>query len=172
MPWLLAGAVEAMTSGRIAFAGGAAAIGECFAVIRQHLLDLEGCLIDESLQKAGGLGSGFCAQDFHVNPARGPVDRHEQIAMRRFIRHLRQILDIDMDEARLIILKGFLRLIVVFWLGSQRLEIRDALPPQAAIQTRTRDIGIEELARHRQQVIQGQEQGGAQLNDDQLLGWC
>ena len=29
---------------------------------------------------------------------------------------------------------------------------------------------MEELARHRQQVIQGQEQGGAQLDNDQLLG--
>jgi hypothetical protein len=161
-----------MMSGRITLPGGATAIGEGFAVIRQPLLDLAGGLSDESLQEASGMGSVFCAQDFHVNPARGPVDHHEQIAMRRFIRHLRQILDIDMDATRLIILKGVLWLIVGFWLGSQRLEMGDALPAQAAIQTETGDCGIEELARHRQPVIQGQEQGLAQLNDDQHLGWC
>ena len=33
---LLAGVVKAMTSGRITLPGGATAIGECFAVIRQH----------------------------------------------------------------------------------------------------------------------------------------
>ena len=109
-PVLITGAVAAMTSGRITLPGGATAIGECFAVIRQHLLHLEGGLIDESLQQAGGLGRGFFAQDFHIDPARGPVDGHEQIAMRRFIRQLRQRLNIDMNEARLIILKGFKRL--------------------------------------------------------------
>ena len=94
-PVLITGAVAAMTSGRITLPGGATAIGECFAVIRQHLLHLEGGLIDESLQQAGGLGRGFFAQDFHVDPARGPVDRHEQIAMRRFIRPLRQRLNMS-----------------------------------------------------------------------------
>jgi len=56
--------------------------------------------------------------------------------MRGLVRHLRQILDIDMDKARLIILKGFLRLLLVFRLGHQRLEIGDAMPTQAPIQTR------------------------------------
>ena len=35
-----------------------------------------------------------------------------------FIRHLWQILDIDMDEARFIILKGFRWLLVGFRLGN------------------------------------------------------
>ncbi len=66
---LLAGVVKAMTSGRITLPGGAAAIGECFAVIRQHLLDLEGCLIDESLQETGRIHGGFLAENLHVHPA-------------------------------------------------------------------------------------------------------
>ena len=94
-PVLIAGAVAAMTSGRITRPGGATAIGAFLAVIRQHLSHLAWGLIDASLQKAGGLGSGFFAQDFHVDPARGPVDRHEQIAMRRFIRPLRQRLNMS-----------------------------------------------------------------------------
>ncbi len=110
-PVLITGAVAAMTSGRITRPGGATAIGEFLAVIRHHLLHLEGCLSDESLRQAGGMGSGFCAQDFHVDSARGPVDRHEQIALRRFIRPPRQRLNIDMNEARLIILKETLDLL-------------------------------------------------------------
>ena len=39
-PVLITGAVAAMTSGRITLPGGATAIGECFAVIRQGNADL------------------------------------------------------------------------------------------------------------------------------------
>jgi hypothetical protein len=48
---LITGAVEAMTPGGIAFAGGATAIGEFFAIIGQDCLDLEGRFSDEPLQK-------------------------------------------------------------------------------------------------------------------------
>ncbi len=69
---LRAGAVKAMTSGRIAYAGGATAIGKCLAVIGQHLLDLEGRFIDKPLAKIGGLGGCFLAENFHVHPAAAP----------------------------------------------------------------------------------------------------
>jgi hypothetical protein len=133
----IAGAVEAMPSGGIAFAGGAEAIGKFLAVIGQDLLHREGRLRDESLEKSGRIGRRFLAENLHIHPARGAIDADEQIAMRGLVGHLRQILDIDVDEARLIILKGFLRLCRVFRLRDQGLEIRDAMPPQAAIQTRT-----------------------------------
>ena len=72
---LITGAVAAMTSGRITLPGGATAIGEFLAVIRPHLVHLEGRFIDESLKKGGRMGGGFLAENFHVHPARGPVDR-------------------------------------------------------------------------------------------------
>ena len=50
---LLAGAVEVMTSGRVAFAGGAEAIGEFLAIIGQDFLHREGRFSDESLEKGG-----------------------------------------------------------------------------------------------------------------------
>ena len=132
----IAGAVAAMTPGGITFTGGAEAIGKFLAVIGQDLLHREGRLREESLQKTGRIHGGFLAEHLHLHPARGAIDADAQIAMGVFVRHPRQLLDIDRDEARLIILKGFLGLIVVFWRRDQGLEIRDALPAQAAIQTR------------------------------------
>ena len=135
-PVVSADTIKTMTPGRVALAGGTKAIGKLFAIIGQHLLDLEGRFIDEPLEKFGGIFRRLFAQDFHVNPAGGAVNGHEQIAMRGLVWHVRQLLDVGVNESRLIILKGFLRLLVVFWLGNQGLKIRDGMPAQAAIQTR------------------------------------
>ena len=131
-----AGAVEAMSPGGIAFAGGAEAIGEFLADIGQDFLHRKGRLRDESLEKGGGIRRRFLAENLDIHPARGAIDADEEIAMGGLVGHLRQILDIDMDKARLIIFKGFLRWRRVFRLRDQGLEIRDAMPAQAAIQTR------------------------------------
>ena len=131
-----AGAVAAMTPGGITFTGGAAAIGKLLTLIGQDLLHREGGLRDESLAKSGRMGRRFLAENRHIPPARGALDADEARAMCVFVRHPRQLFDINVDEARLIILKGFPRLIRVFRRRDQGLEIRDALPAQAAIQTR------------------------------------
>ena len=135
-PVVSADAITTMTPGRVALAGGATAIGNRLAVIGPHLLDLEGRLIDAPLAKFGGMVRRLCASDGHVNPAGGAVNGHEQIAMRGLVWQLRPLLDRGVNESRLIILTGFLRLLVVFWLGNQGLKMRDARPAQAAIQTR------------------------------------
>ena len=150
-----AGAVEAMTPGGIAFAGGTKAIGKFLAVIGQDLLHREGGFSDESLEKGGRISRRFLAEHRHIHPARGAIDADEQLAMGGLVGQLRQLLDIDMDKPRLIILKGLLRLCLIFRRRDQGLEMGDALPPQAAIQAGTRDRGIDKFARHRQQVIQG-----------------
>ena len=135
-PVVSADAITTMTPGRVALAGGATAIGNRLAVIGPHLLDLEGRLIDAPLAKFGGMVRRLCASDGHVNPAGGAVNGHEQIAMRGLVWQLRPLLDRGVNESRLIILTGFLRLLVVFWRGNQGLKMRDARPAQAAIQTR------------------------------------
>ena len=63
----LASAIKAMTPGGIAFAGGAAAIGEFLAIIGQDFLHLEGGLRDESLQETGRIHGGFLAEHLHVH---------------------------------------------------------------------------------------------------------
>jgi len=45
----------------------------------------------------------------HEDPARGAVDGDEQVAARGLARHLRQVLDVDVDEARLRVLEGRFR---------------------------------------------------------------
>ena len=85
----IAGAVAAMTSGGIAFAGGAAAIGEFLAVIGQDFLHPEGRLRDESLEKSGRIRRRFLAEHLDIHPARGAINADEQIAMGVFVRHPR-----------------------------------------------------------------------------------
>lgn len=55
-------------------------------------------------------------------------------------------------------------------LGKQRLEIADAMPPQATIEARPRHVRVQELPRHRQKVVERQQQNAAQLDNHSLLG--
>ena len=153
-PVVIADAIEAMTPGWIAFARSAAAIRKRLAVIRQDGWDFERRFIDETLENSAGIFGGFLVQDLHVNPPGGAINGDEQIPMRGFVRQLRQILDIGVNETRLIILKGFKRLVVALLLGAQGLEISNALATQATIQARARHVRIEKLAGDRQQVVQ------------------
>ncbi len=75
--------------------------------------------------------------------------------MPSFTERVRQVFDVDMQEAGLV---GLERLV---WLrgclGPQGIEIAHTKAAQAAIQTRARQIGVENLARDGQQVIQQQQ---------------
>jgi hypothetical protein len=75
-----------------------------------------------------------------------------------------------MEKTRLIGLERLVRLCGRF--GPQGIEIAHAMAAQAAIQTRARNIGVEKLARHRQQVIQRQQQHPAQLDHNGFLWAC
>lgn len=44
------------------------------------------------------------------DPARGAIDGHKQIATGRLVRHLRQVLDVDVNKAWLVVLEGLLDL--------------------------------------------------------------
>ena len=153
-PVVIADAIAAMTPGRIAFARSAAAI-------RQDGLAFERRFIDQTLEKSGGIFGGFLVQDLHVNPPGGAINGDKQIAMRGFVRQLRPILDIGVNETRLIILKGFKRLVVALLLGAQGLEISNALATPATLQARARHVRLEKLAGDRQQVVQREQQGVA-----------
>lgn len=78
------------------------------AVIGQDLADLDG---RGQLQTAQEIDAAFVrhvAVDVHEDPARGAVDGDEQVTARVLVRHLRQILDVDMDKAWLVVFEGLL----------------------------------------------------------------
>jgi len=61
------------------------------------------------------------------------VNGNEKIASSGFVRHLRQVFDVDMQESRLVILKGLLRRCLAFDLGLQAFQIGDPMTAQATI---------------------------------------
>ena len=142
-------------------------VGESLAVVRQHAGDLHRRRALQVAQEAAGVGRGLRGIDSHEDPARRPVDRHEQIAAAVLVGHLGQILDVDVQVAGFVGLEaamrglGFLRL--------QRLQVAHPMPAQAAVEPRARDMRIEELAHHGQQVVERQKKRPAQRNRDGLL---
>ena len=145
------------------------AVGELAAVVRQDGLDPHRCCVLESPQEVGTARFGLVAVAAHVHPASGPVDCHVEVAPVGLIGHLWQVLDVDVQVAGLIVFERLQGLGLAFWLGLQALQVRDPVPAQTAVQARARDIGVDELAGHDQQIIQRQEQRSPQLYDEHLL---
>jgi hypothetical protein len=153
-----------------AFAGRTEAIGKLLAVVGQDACDGERSGFDQAFQEALGRGGGFVPEEFDVHPARGPVDGSEQILAFGLIGHLGQVLHIDIDEARLVVLERLGSQPLVLFFGQQGLEIRDAVPAQAAVEARPRHGRMDEFSRDDEQIVEGQKQGLAQRHDDPLLG--
>lgn len=73
------------------------------------------------------------------------IDSDEQVALRRFVRHLQQRFDIDVEAARLIPLEGFLRRwFLAFQNRNEIAQVRDVMTAQATAQASARDGLIEE----------------------------
>ena len=163
-----AGHIEHMAArGRAGLAG--EAVGELAAVVGQDVLDFHGCGALEAAQEVDAALLGLVAVAAHVDPARGAVDGHEQVAPMGLIGHLREVLDVHMQEARGVVLEGLERLDLALDLRLQALEVGDLVAAQAAVQSGSRDVGVDELPGDCQQVIQGQQQHAAQLDDEQFL---
>ena len=93
----------------------------------------------------------------------------KKIASLPFIEHLRQVLDVDMDEARFAVLEGLGTGLLALGQDLQGAQLRHAVAPQAAIKPQVRNSRIDELARDQQQVIQRQKQHAPEFNHDGLL---
>lgn len=78
------------------------AIREFLAVVGQDRSDTEGSGLVQFLQEAPGVGSALAGIDTHEHPAGGAINGHKQVTPRGFVRHLRQVLHIDVDEAGLV----------------------------------------------------------------------
>ena len=90
--------VEGVASGGFTFAAGTEAVGELFAIVGEDFFDGEGRVIDQAVEEGPSLSGRFFGQEFDIYPARGPINGHEQVLMRGFIGHPRQVVHIDMDK--------------------------------------------------------------------------
>lgn len=159
--------VELMLARRGALAQAEQAIGELFSVIRENGADVDRAGALQVAQETSGVGRGLCLEDTDEDPAGRTVDGDEQVTPRGFMSHLRQILHVDMDVARLVGLE-----VAVFRprrLGLKIAQVADAMPAQATVQARARDLRIQELPHHRQQIVERNQQRLAQRHGHGLL---
>lgn len=156
--------IKLMSAGGVFGARAEQTVGEFLAVIRQDRLNLERRGLGHPVEKRADCGRGLVPLDGDEHPARRPVDGHEHITARGFVRHLRQVLHIDMQEARNVGLEqlgrtgGFLR------------HRQSGMPaaPEQAIKRRAAHGRFDEFLDDGQQVIEGQAQLRAQV-DHQLF---
>ena len=137
------------------------AVGELTAVVGEHGLDLHRRGLVQATQEVGCGGFVLAGVDAQIDPARGAVDGHEQVASGRLVGHLRQVLDVHMDGARHVVLER---------LGLQFAQAAHAVALQAAVQARARNRRVDELPTDHEQVIEPQQQQAAQLDHERLLG--
>jgi hypothetical protein len=143
------GVVKPVPSGRFAFAGSAEAVGKFFAVVAQEGADAKRSLGAEPLKELGGRGGGFVGLDLEVNPTARPVNRREEVLMFGFVRHPRQVLDIDMDEPRRVRLEGLGERRGIRRFGPQIAQPGHPMATQAAIQGRARrQVWTQKFADH------------------------
>jgi hypothetical protein len=128
--------IEGMAPAGLALTCPREAIRERLAVVGQHRLDLEGRLLLHLLHKRPSILRGLAASDLQVDPACRTVDGNVQVALLLLVGHLRQVLDVDMHVARLIVLEGLVPglLVATGILPSQFRQRRHLTPLEHAMQ--------------------------------------
>ena len=101
--------VECMLARR-RLCGAGEAVGELAAVVGEDRLDPHRRSPLEPTQEVGTALVGLVAVAAHEDPSRGAVDSHEEVAPVGLIGHLRQVLDVDVQEAGLVLFEGLMRL--------------------------------------------------------------
>jgi hypothetical protein len=96
-----------------------------------------------------------------IGPTGGTVDGDKKVLPALPVRHLRQVFDVHMNEARVIRLEARLGRFLTLYGGFTRLdehfEVRYAMSMQAAIEARAGGYNVDELVSDRQQCGQGQQ---------------
>ncbi len=160
-------AVELMVPRCSALAEAEQSIRELFAIVSEDPRDRHRGGTIEVAQEMARVGRRFRRLEADKDPARGAVDRHEQIPASLLVGYLWQVFDAHMQIAGLVGLEGLVR-------GPQRfrlqvLQPRHTMPSQTAIEPRARDVRVQELAHHSEKVVKRQQQGPAQRDSDSLL---
>ena len=137
---LLAQAVEHVrAAGFLLLAAGREAVGKLAAVVGQQLDDLDRAGLLDLAEEVDTAAVCLVGIELDENPARSAVDGNEQVAPCRLVRHLRQVLDVDVHKARLVVLEGFLRGRRGALRFDQITQVGDAMAAQAAPQAGARD---------------------------------
>ena len=168
----LAAHVELVKPRRLALLAGET-VGELAAVVGQQSGDFHRRRRVQPPQEVHAAGVALIGVDVHEYPARGPVDGDEQVAPGGFVRHLRQVLDVHVQEARFIVLEGlgwhlaFTR--IHTRLGLQGAQVGHTVATQTPIQPGAGRLRVDEFPHHHQQVIQQQQGHAPQLHRQGLL---
>ena len=159
--------VELVLSCGAALAQAEQSVGEGLAIVGQNPGDLHRGGTFEIAQEPPRVGRSLRRIDADEDPPCGAVDGHEELAPPLLVRHLRQVFHVDMQVAGLVGLEGAVRRLRLFRL--QRPQVAQAMAPQAAVEAGPRDLRVEELAHHGQQVVERQQKRLAQRHRNGLL---
>lgn len=96
--------VEGMLATRLVVRG-RDPVGELRTVVGQDFGDLNRRRQLEPAQKIDAAAVGHVAVDVQEHPARGAVNGYAEVAARGLVGHLRQVLDVDVHEALLVVLR-------------------------------------------------------------------
>ncbi len=155
--------LKGMAPCRLPLPRSAKPVGQFLPVIREHLLDDEGGLLEKTSQECPRNLGRPTRMDFKGDPPGGAINGCEQIAGFGLIRHAWQVLHIDMDKPRIIRLEAFDGCGGPFLDRNQRLQIGD---PRAASHLDATPTAIrpgrQKLTGDREEIVQWQEQGRPQ----------
>lgn len=131
--------VELVLARGLTFAAGKEPVGEFFAVVGQDFLYPDGAGLVQGTQEGTSTGRRLVVLDLHKYPARGAVYGHKQVAPAALVGHLRQVLDVDVQETGLIGLERLVR--GRRCLGLERIQIAHTVAAQAAVEPRAGRFG-------------------------------
>ena len=143
------------------------AISELFSVVCKDRADADRAGTLQVAQEAPGIRRSLCLEDADENPSCCAVDGHEEVAPRRLVGHLGQILHVDVDVAGLVSLEA--AVLGPRRLGLQVTQVADAVSAKAAVEPRARHVRVQEFPHHRQQVIERHKKRPAQRHGHSLL---
>lgn len=137
--------VELVVLGRIALAQVEQPICEHLVVSEEVCGFHPGSTI-KAPSEAAGVGCCLHGVDADKDPAGSTVDRHERIPAPLLVHHLWQVIHVDTQVVALVGLERLVRRPQC--LGLQVLQPGHAIPTQAPVEARARDVRVQGLAHH------------------------
>lgn len=131
---LIANGIEKRLVRSVWFSGATKVASELLAIDGKDLLNFDRAVFDQTFQETLRGTGGFVFEDFDVDSAGSVINCGKQVSSVGYIRHARQVFDLDMDEAGLVIFEGFRRLGNLFCIGLQSVQIGNTMATQTTIE--------------------------------------